>query len=173
MRHFFIFFLILFTSCNSNYIKLDFRNGSNCEKDLESSKSVYIVNSSKDKTLKATLKTTINIDDTLTKYTTKYFKLLPGDEEELGCTETLSPQTYERKEVKQISSIQTSSEFDKLTKLGKLINEKKNHDTIIDGQKRTYWLNFVNDSTKPIKRIHTKYTYEVTAEYKKDKNDTE
>lgn len=167
-----IYLGLLISSCNSNHIKIDYRDGK-CDKDLVASKTAYIVNTSRTLKLKATLKTVINVGDTSKEYKTSFYELLPGEEEKIGCTEILSPQLYEAKEEMYYEKEmvqETNDEIKEILSRAKIIHSYKQYDTVINGQSKQYYFRLVNDSTKPLKRIHTKFRFEITAEYEENTN---
>ncbi|HMJ46803.1 MAG TPA: hypothetical protein VK498_05705 [Ferruginibacter sp.] len=163
MRKYFI--LILFTglfSCNSFRSKIEFR-GKGCDTQIPNSQDVYLVNTSTTKSIKVTVRNTLIFDDSSKDYQIHIYKLNPGDEKYLGCTDESYPIEYDKKNKLVIGTYEDFKKSKDLS-IRLLVEIKGMRDTIIHGEKKQYFYDVENDFSKILKHKSKKFEYAITGE---------
>jgi hypothetical protein len=175
MKQFFpTILLVAFYSCNNSNGKIEERDN-RCFDELKDSKKIFLVNKSRDKTYQFTYKMTQTVNDTVRNYETYIITLALGDERYLGCSEMLDKQYYQKKKVIVIIDKEQANRNKELLNYlrkigatnedGTTIDSMRNYsDTVIKGVKTKYYVLEELDSTKPIKRNYSKFTFEITGE---------
>ena len=152
----FLIGIIVFCSCGNKLNgRIETRDGGD----------YYLVNHSKNKIYKFTVRKTVVKNDSTTNYYSEFYTLNPGEEKYLGVKYYDSEIMYEQKEIKEKNLIHATKEGRDPLLLG-YGKEKSSPDTVINGE--AYYLiltsRFENDLSKPSHQDHFTHKYEVTGE---------